>query len=119
MKTIIAGSRTINDYDLLKEVILKSEFEIDCVISGFANGVDMLGVKYAGEKELALMVYKADWNRYGKKAGYIRNEEMAQVGDALIYLYDGVSKGTQHMINLAKEYELKIFGYSTLTKEYE
>ena len=49
----------------------------------------------------------ADWNKHGKSAGYRRNEEMAKVADACICFWDGVSKGTMHMINLAKEYGLE------------
>ena len=110
MKVIIAGGRTFNDYDLLcqscdKALSLQTEIEI---VSGTANGTDKLGEKYANEKEYPIKQFPADWDKYGKSAGYKRNEEMAKYADALIAFWDGKSKGTKHMIDLAKRYELKV-----------
>ena len=48
------------------------------------------------------------WDIYGKKAGYMRNEEMAKVADALVVFWDGKSKGTKHMIDIGKKFKLKI-----------
>ena len=110
MKVIIAGGRTFNDYDLLcqncdKALSLQTEIEI---VSGTANGADKLGEKYAKEKGYPIKQFPADWDKYGKSAGYKRNEEMAKYADALIAFWDGKSKGTKHMIDLAKRYELKV-----------
>ena len=55
----------------------------------------------------SLTRFPADWNK-GKSAGYIRNEKMANYADALIAFWNGMSRGTEHMINLAKQYKLKI-----------
>lgn len=110
MKVIIAGGRTFNDYKLLcqicdKALSLQNEVEI---VSGTANGADKLGEKYAKEKGCPVKHFPADWDKYGKSAGYKRNEEMAKYADALIAFWDGKSKGTKHMIDLAKRYELKV-----------
>lgn len=110
MKVIIAGGRTFNDYDLLcqtcdKALSLQTEIEI---VSGTANGADKLGEKYANEKGHPIKQFPANWDKYGKSAGYKRNEEMAKYADALIAFWDGKSKGTKHMIDLAKRYELKV-----------
>lgn len=110
MKIIIAGGRTFNNYDLLcqncdKILSLQTEIEI---VSGTANGADKLGEKYAKEKGYKIKQFPADWNRYGKSAGYKRNEEMAKYSDALIAFWDGKSIGTKHMIDLAKSYGLKV-----------
>ena len=110
MKIIIAGGRTFTDYDLLcqncdKALSLQTEIEI---VSGTANGADKLGEKYANEKGYTIKQFPADWDKYGKSAGYKRNEEMAKYADALIAFWDGKSKGTKHMIDLAKRYELKV-----------
>jgi hypothetical protein len=110
MKVIIAGGRTFSDYDLLcqkcdKALSLQTEIEI---VSGAANGADKLGEKYANEKGYPIKQFPADWDKYGKSAGYRRNEEMAKYADALIAFWDGKSKGTNHMIDLAKHYGLNV-----------
>jgi hypothetical protein len=109
-KVIIAGSRSFNDYELLKERCdywLGNEIKIDLqILSGTANGADKLGEKYALERGYKVIKFPADWETYGKKAGYLRNKEMAKVGDILIAFWDGKSKGTKHMIDLAKEFKI-------------
>jgi len=111
MKVIIAGSRSFSDYDLLKEKmdkILKNQNKEEIeIISGTASGADKLGERYAKENNLKLKKFPADWS-LGKKAGYIRNEEMAKYADACIVLWDGMSKGSKHMIDLAEQYKLKL-----------
>jgi hypothetical protein len=109
MKIIIAGGRTFNDYALLcqncnKTLSLQTEIEI---VSGTANGADKLGEQYANENGYPIKKFPADWGKYGKSAGYKRNEEMAKYADALIAFWDGKSKGTKHMIDLANRYGLK------------
>lgn len=109
MKTIIAGSREIVDYEVVKKAISSSEFNITAIISGAARGVDALGERYATENKIPLIKKPANWNLYGKSAGYKRNEEMAKEADALIAIWDGKSKGTFNMINIARMRGLKIY----------
>lgn len=111
-KVIIAGGREFNDYKLMcKKVdrILsnKNTSEIQ-IISGNARGADKLGEKYAKDNNISLMCFPANWERYGKRAGYIRNEQMANEADALIAFWDGKSKGTKHMIDIARSKGLLI-----------
>jgi len=113
MRTIIAGSRGIDDFNLLEDAISKVNWEISTILSGTANGADKLGEKYAAENNIPLEQYPAKWNIYGKSAGYRRNEQMAIRGDALIALWDGESKGTKHMIDLAQKHNLEIFIVNT------
>lgn len=107
MRTIIAGSREINNYFLIKHALAKLPWEITTVISGHARGPDKLGELWAKENNIPLEIYPADWDYFGKRAGYIRNELMAQKAEALVAFWDGKSKGTEHMINIAKEYSLR------------
>ena len=109
MRTIIAGSRSISDYEILETAIALSGFEITRVISGHARGVDRLGELYAKKHKLPILIFLPDWNKYGKSAGIRRNIEMAQVSDGLIALWDGKSKGTAHMIDYARKMGLKVF----------
>jgi hypothetical protein len=110
MKVIIAGGRDFDDYDLLCEKcdkILSRQTEIE-IVSGRVRGADQLGERYAKERNYPIKMFAADWNRYGKRAGYIRNEDMANYGDGLILFWNGISKGSEHMLNTAKEWNLKI-----------
>ncbi len=111
MKTIIAGSRNITDIHKLINAIDKIDWEISIIVSGAARGVDRLGEDYARLNNIPVMQYPARWAVHGKKAGYIRNLEMAHNAEALIALWDGKSKGTKHMIDIANMRKLKVFVY--------
>lgn len=102
MKVIIAGSRSISDYKLIQLAIMGSGFKVDEIISGGARGVDSLGEKYALDNGITVSRFNAQWDVYGKSAGYRRNGEMAIYGDCLIAIWDGQSKGTKHMINMMR-----------------
>ncbi len=88
MKTIIAGSRDIKLYSIVEKSIQQSGFEITTIISGTANGVDKLGEEYAKKHNLPILYFPANWDKYGKSAGYIRNDEMAKNAEALIAVWD-------------------------------
>ena len=112
MKVIIAGSRGITDYNTVLNAIDKSGFMITEVVSGTAKGVDQLGERWARENRIQIKRFPAQWDRYGKSAGYRRNEEMAHYADALIAIWDGQSRGTSHMIDFARSQGLKVFVYT-------
>ena len=104
-KIIIAGSRDYDDYKSLCEVcdtLLQSETDIE-IVSGTAKGADRLGERYAIERGFPVTKFPADWERYGRAAGYRRNTAMAEYGNYLIAFWDGLSKGTQMMIDIAKK----------------
>lgn len=110
-RVIIAGGRDFNDYLLLRETmdnLLQNITEEIVVVCGQARGADTLGEQYAKERGYRVDYYPADWKRYGKRAGYLRNEQMAQNADALVAFWDGKSRGTKLMIELAKQYGLKV-----------
>lgn len=100
MKTIIAGSRTFNDYDLLKQKLdyFRKHNSVTEIVSGTAKGADQLGERYATENNIRITLFAADWNRHGKKAGPMRNRTMAEYADQLIAVWNGESKGTKNMI---------------------
>ena len=113
MKVIIAGSRSVTNYECVKQAVTSSRFKITEIVSGHAEGVDKLGERYARENNIKLKVFEPDWkniktpgaivkeNSYGKynaRAGIDRNEEMGNYADALIAIIHDDSKGTSHMI---------------------
>ena len=112
-RVIIAGGRYFSDYELLKEkcdefLQGKTDEEI-VIVSGHASGADSLGERYAQERGYQIETYPADWKKYGRAAGPVRNEQMANIANALIAFWDGKSKGTKSMIRLAKKKGLQVF----------
>jgi len=110
VKVIIAGGRDFVDYATLCLFCDKALSGVENIeiVSGTARGADKLGEKYARENEYNLSFFPADWEKYGKSAGYKRNRAMAQYADILIAFWDGESKGTRHMIDLAYEEKLTV-----------
>lgn len=119
-KVIIAGSRGFSNYKLLHEQCNKflrekrKTYNI-IIISGGARGADKLGEKYSQDEGFELEVYLADWDKYGKRAGFRRNEQMGELADALIAFWDGKSHGTKHMIDIMndKKLEVRVVEYET------
>jgi hypothetical protein len=99
MKVIIAGSRSINKISHIREAIDKSGYDITEVVSGCAAGADSLGEYFADLEKINLSKFPASWDQHGKAAGVIRNRKMADYADAAIVVWDGVSKGSKHMIS--------------------
>lgn len=103
---IVAGSRAFNNFALLEktlDALLVNKLPDVAIISGGAEGADKLGEAYAMLKGFRLMKYPAQWKKHGKSAGFKRNREMAEVGDALVAFWDKASRGTEHMINCMEE----------------
>ena len=96
MKIIIAGSRDYTDYDVLCNEIQNSGFIIDEIVSGCAKGVDRMGERYSFHNNIKLKQFPAEWDRYGRAAGPIRNKQMAEYADALIAIMRSKSKGTRN-----------------------
>ena len=114
MKVIIAGGRDFNDTELAAGYLIqlvedKHVPDVVTIISGGARGADKVGEYLAELYELPLEIYPADWNKYGKSAGYKRNSLMAANADVLVAFWDGKSKGTMHMINTMKQQHKPVF----------
>jgi hypothetical protein len=109
MRVIIAGSRSMTDSQQVATAIAQSGFVIREVISGGARGVHSLGEAWARTNHIPVRRFPARWERYGKSAGFRRNEALAHVADALIAVWDGSSPGTCHMIATARQRGLRLF----------
>lgn len=114
MKTIIAGSRQVTNYQTLLNALSEYPYPITEVVSGHAKGVDTLGELYAKSKNIPLKLFIAEWAFFGKKAGILRNLEMADYAEALLCVWDGKSKGTENMIKTAQNKGLKVYIYRVL-----
>lgn len=112
-RIVICGGRHFNDYEQLKTTITnflkqrKIEIENVEIVSGHCQGADMLGEQYAKEYGLNLTIFPADWQRYKRKAGPIRNKQMIEYimqteNKAVIAFVSENSKGTKQTVLLAK-----------------
>lgn len=102
MKLAIVGSRGFDIYAYLSKTLEIYFPDIKQIISGGARGADSLGARYAREHEIPLVEFLPDWDRYGKSAGFKRNEQIVDESTALAAYWDGQSHGTKHSINLAR-----------------
>lgn len=112
MRVIIAGSRDFSmlDYAMIEDTCWASGYAFTAVISGGASGVDTLGEIFAKKHGIPVERYPADWDRYGKRAGHVRNEYMATrtKAEALVAVWDGKSRGTKDMVSLARTHRLLV-----------
>lgn len=125
MRIIVAGSRDFKDYQLLSDKIMEYLTDMDDTeifenpsqvkfISGTARGANVLGEQFAYTWGYDVVKFPADWDGLGKRAGYVRNAEMAKYAMAdgnygvLIAFWDGKSKDTKHMIDLSEKNGLEV-----------
>ncbi|HJD97576.1 SLOG family protein [Mailhella massiliensis] len=110
MKLAVVGSRSFQDYAWLEHCLLRTfrVEEIDAVVSGGARGADSLAARFAASHQLTLIIVPADWKRYGRRAGPIRNTEIVAQADALAAFWDGSSRGTQDTITKARNAGLRV-----------
>ncbi len=99
MKLLIVGSRSITDFDLSPYI----PSEVDTVISGGAGGIDSLAENYADTHRLSKYILRPKYELYGRAAPLKRNEQMVDIADAVLIVWDGCSKGTQYTIKYAKK----------------
>lgn len=104
-RVIVAGSRNLDDYALvcktLDPIFAPLPKDDTVILSGTARGADTLGERYASEHGYTVVRYPADWDTHGRRAGIIRNEQMALDATHLVAFWDSISKGTRHMIAAA------------------
>lgn len=105
LKVIVAGTRTIQSFDLVNRIINESPYvyRFSELVSGMARGPDLLAVKWAKERHIPIKEFPADWEKFDKRAGFIRNEEMANYADALIAIRVNDSPGTTHMLDTMRK----------------
>jgi hypothetical protein len=121
LKVCIAGSRDFTDYATLKEFCRQYLYDNYhklqpsdvTIISGGARGVDQMGERFAKDFGCNLHICRADWDEYGKSAGYRRNVDMAEIADLAIIFWDDVSKGTGHMIKICNKERVKTILFHT------
>lgn len=111
MNVGIIGSRGFKDYDFLCEKL--SWITDETIVSGGAKGADFLGKKFAKERNLPYIEFPADWDKYGRSAGYKRNLKIVDNSDLVIAFWNGTSKGTKHSIDLAIKTQTPVIIYES------
>ena len=112
-RVIIAGSRKNgfsrkDIYDTLDHYLGNQDI---IVVSGGARGVDSIGEDWALHRNKPYEVYNADWELYGRSAGYRRNVDMADISDECYVFISGDSRGSQHMVDIAEKKGLPTFAF--------
>lgn len=102
MKIVVFGSRDFSSFDLLAKKLeyFLQNIQNPVILSGRARGADCLGEEYARRNSIPVELFPAEWEKYGKKAGFFRNKQMFDAADAGVAFWDGFSRGTKNMIDL-------------------
>ena len=114
----ITGSRSITDYKLVCAAVNESRFQITKIVSGGAAGVDTLAEVYAKNNGIEFEEYSAKWKIYGRRAGPIRNAEMAAVAEAAIIIWNGISKGSADYIKKIETMNKPLYLKKVSQKKY-
>ena len=99
MKLLVVGSRSIKDFDLTPHI----PNDVITIISGGANGVDALAEEYADKHRLSKFILRPRYDLYGRAAPLKRNEEMIDMADEVLIIWDGKSKGTRYTMKYAQK----------------
>lgn len=115
IRIIVCGSRTIHNYQLVASA-LKSIITDPAnteIVSGHAQGPDLLGERFARRHNIKYNIFPANWTKYGKQAGFTRNAQMLEYAcqeiPIVLAFWDGKSKGTKHMIDLALSQKIQCY----------
>lgn len=104
MKMMIAGSRSIHDFDL--SVHIPNDTEL--IITGGAQGVDTLAEQYADKHKISKLIIRPRYEVYGKAAPILRNQKMVEIADVVLVIWDGQSKGTKSTIQYAQKLQKEL-----------
>lgn len=114
MKLIVAGGRDfVNTNRMIEELqkLVNSGNIPECpeLVCGMARGADMLAYSLWANNKMPIHNFPANWGKYGKSAGYRRNQEMGEFADAAVCFWDGESKGTKHMIDVMNKLNKPVY----------
>ena len=99
MKVLVAGSRSITNCDLSPYIPENT----DLIIAGGASGIDNIAEIFADKHNISKLILRPQYQRYKKAAPLKRNEQMVDIADMVIVIWDGKSKGSQFTIEYAQK----------------
>lgn len=109
MRVLVCGSRHFKDKNLMEKIL--KQWNITAIIEGEAKGADTLARQWAEENNICVIKFPADWDKYGKAAGMIRNSQMIKEGkpDLVVAFLFPNSRGTKHMISIAEKAQIEVY----------
>jgi len=119
-RILVCGGVTFADEELLTETLDRViADEKVMIVSGGAKGADALAEKYAKDRNIKIKVFPAEWKKYGKGAGPIRNRQMLDFvsqkeSPLVVAFWNGKSRGTKNTIETARKMEI-----ATLVADYK
>lgn len=115
MNIAVVGSRDFYGYSILEEAVDKfiknNKIKSVTIISGGARGADSLAEMYAQKRGYKIKIHEADWDKYGKRAGMMRNEQIIKDSRHILAFWDMESVGTSHTIRMGEEAGLNVIIY--------
>lgn len=115
-KIAVVGSRSFVDYELLESILCDyiinryGTMPGDClIVSGGARGADGLSERFALDHGIETLIFEADWSKYGRAAGMVRNKNIVNNADVVFAFWDEKSKGTKNSIDLARNTNKELF----------
>lgn len=110
MKILVCGGRDFNDYEFVKECLtfLHNTLKSFTVIEGGARGADSLARRWANEHGIECITVPANWNKHGKRAGPIRNQEMLDMNPDCVVAFEG-GNGTAHMVTISRKKQIPVW----------
>ena len=107
LKIGVVGSRSFNDYKLMKDTLDEYKDRVFLIVSGGAKGADSLAERWAKENHVKTLIIRPEWRDgegiYNPRAGFDRNEDIVDNSDIIIAFWDSLSRGTEDTISIAKE----------------
>lgn len=101
MKLAIIGSRNFTDYQLFLTKVnefIEKYGKPEIIISGGANGADTMAERWAKENQINIMIFHPEWDKYGKKAGILRNSDIVDASTHILAFPSKNGRGTQDSI---------------------
>lgn len=118
LRVLVCGGRKYDNYELVEQTLDPLVAQIDLIIEGGAAGADELANRWAIRNDIPRLTVPAEWTKYGRAAGAIRNVAMLKLGPDLVIAFPG-GKGTAHMVKIAKEEEIEVKEIQDETYEQE
>ena len=120
MRILFCGDRNWSHYKTIVDVML--ELHPSLVIEGEAKGADSMAADAGEYYQIPVLRFPADWNKYGRAAGPIRNSQMLNEGkpDLVVAFHDDIStsKGTRNMVEQSKKQGIQVYVYNSKGERY-
>ncbi len=108
-RVLICGDRNWKNRELIKQYIYSLP-EGSVLIHGACRGADEISGEYGKERGFSILAFPAEWNKYGKPAGPIRNKQMIVEGkpNTVVAFHNNIkeSRGTANMLKQAEKYNI-------------